>query len=163
MNTNNKEKFRKLVLSPLLKVGLLRDVPLLAITGAKIKALDDQHSKVSIKYSHINKNPYKTTFWAVLGMAAEMASALLVQMNTYKSNPSIAMFVTACDAKFIKRAIGTTTFICNDGELISNFIQKALETNESQTMMSNVKGFDDNGVLLVEFNFEWSFKARSKK
>ena len=163
MNTKNKEAYRKLVLSPFFKAGLLKVLPMASIAGLKITELDDLQCKVTVPYKYLNKNPFNTTYWAVLGMAAEMASGALVQMYSHKSEPSIAMFVTGCDGKFVKRAIGVTTFICNDGRLIADTIQKAIDTNKPQTIQSNVKGYDKDNVLLVDFNFEWSIKARSKK
>jgi hypothetical protein len=95
-------------------------------------------------------------------MAAEMASGVLVQMFTHKSRPSVSMFVTGCEGKFIKRATGVTTFICEDGALISDAVRKAIETKHPQTIQSNVKGYDKEQQLLVDFNFEWSVKARAK-
>lgn len=163
MNTKNKESYRKLALSPLFKAGLLKVLPLAGIAGLKITELDDEQCKVTVPYKYLNKNPFNTTYWAVLGMAAEMASGALVQMYTHKLEPSVSMFVTGCDGKFIKRAVGLTTFICNDGQLIAKTIQKAIDTKEAQTIPSNVKGYDKDGILLVDFNFEWSVKARSKK
>lgn len=163
MKIEHKEQYKKLVLSPFFKAGLLKVLPMAGIAGLKITELDDEQCKVTVPYKYLNKNPFNTTYWAVLGMAAEMASGALVQMFTHKSTPSVSMFVTGCDGKFIKRAVGITTFICNDGQLISNAIQKAIDTKEAQTILSNVKGYDKEGILLVDFTFEWSIKARSKK
>ena len=162
MNTKNKEAYRKLVLSPFFKAGLLKVLPMAGIAGLKITELDDLQCKVTVPYKYLNKNPFNTTYWAVLGMAAEMASGALVQMYTHKSEPSVSMFVTGCDGKFVKRAIGVTTFICNDGQLIADTIQKSIDTKQPQTIQSNVKGYDKDNILLVDFNFEWSIKARSK-
>lgn len=162
MNTKNKEAYRKLVLSPFFKAGLLKVLPMASIAGLKITELDDFQCKVTVPYKYLNKNPFNTTYWAVLGMAAEMASGALVQMYTHKSEPSVSMFVTGCNGKFVKRAIGVTTFICNDGQLIADTIQKSIYTKQPQTIQSNVKGYDKDNVLLVDFNFEWSIKARSK-
>lgn len=163
MNTKHKESYRKLVLSPFFKAGLLKELPMASIAGLKITELDDEQCKVTVPYKYINKNPFNTTYWAVLGMAAEMASGALVQMFTHKLEPSVSMFVTGCDGKFIKRALGVTTFICNDGTLIAETVQKAIETKEPQTMQSSSKGYDKDNVLICDFTFEWSLKARSKK
>lgn len=163
MSNAKKEEYRKLVLSPFFKAGMLKVLPMGTIAGLKIIELDDQQCKVTVPYKYINKNPFNTTYWAVLGMAAEMASGALVQMYTHKIVPSVSMFVTGCNGKFIKRAVGVTTFICNDGQLIADTIQKAIDTNEPQTIQSTVKGYDKDNVLLVDFSFEWSLKARSKK
>lgn len=162
LNTAGQQEYRKLVLSPFFKAGMLKVLPMGTIAGLKITELDEQQCKVTVPYKYINKNPFNTTYWAVLGMAAEMASGAMVQMYTHKLSPSVSMFVTGCDGKFLKRAVGVTTFICNDGQLIADTIQKAIDTKESQTIQSNVKGYDKDSILLVDFNFEWSLKARNK-
>ncbi len=163
MNIKNKQEYRNRVLSPFFKAGMLKVMPMGTIAGLKIIELDDVHCKVTVPYKYINKNPFNTTYWAVLGMAAEMASGALVQMYTHKIEPSVSMFVTGCDGKFVKRAVGVTTFICKDGQLIADSVQKAIETKQPLTILSNVKGYDKDNVLLVDFNFEWSLKARNKK
>jgi hypothetical protein len=162
MSNAKKEEYRKLVLSPFFKAGLLKVLPMAGIAGLKITELDEQQCKVTVPYKYINKNPFNTTYWAVLGMAAEMASGALVQMYTHKCQPSVSMFVTGCDAKFIKRATGLTTFVCNDGQIVADAVEKAISTKEGQKIVNNVKGYDKNGELLADFNFEWSIKARSK-
>ena len=140
MNTKNKQEYRKLVLSPFFRAGMLKELPMGTIAGLKIIELDDLQCKVTVPYKYINKNPFNTTYWAVLGMAAEMASGAMVQMYTHKSKPSVSIFVTGCNGKFIKRAIGVTTFVCIDGQLIADTIQKAIDTMLPQTIQSNVKG-----------------------
>jgi hypothetical protein len=160
METKNKEAYRKLVLSPAFKLGLMRILPMGAIAGLKITELDDQHCTVTVPYKFLNKNPFNTTYWAVLGMAAEMASGALVQMYTHKLEPSVSMFVTGCDGKFIKRALGVTTFICKEGQLVADTIKKAIDTKQPQTIKNNVKGYDKDHNLIADFNFEWSVKAR---
>ena len=156
MNTKNAAEFSKLVLSPLFRMGMMKVLPMGAIADLKIIELDEEHCKVTVPYKYVNKNPFNTTYWAVLGMAAEMASGILLQMFTHKSQPSVSMFVTGCEGKFIKRALGTTTFICNDGKLIADTIQKSIDTLEPQTIKSYIKGFDKDQILIAEFNFEWA-------
>jgi hypothetical protein len=162
METAKKSEYRKMVLSPVFRAGLLKVLPMGAIAGLKITELDDEHCKVTVPYKYVNKNPFNTTYWAVLGMAAEMASGALVQMHTHKLQPSVSMFVTGCNGKFIKRALGVTTFVCNDGKLVADTIQKAVDTKQPQLIQNHVTGYDKDGTVLVEFDFEWSIKVRSK-
>ncbi len=162
MNIKNREDYKKMALSPFFKAGMLTVMPMGTIAGLKIIELNDQQCKVTVPYKYVNKNPFNTTYWAVLGMAAEMASGAMVQMYTHKTKPSVSMFVTGCKAKFIKRAVGLTTFICDEGHIIADKVQKAIDTKEPQTIINQIKGYDEQNNLLLEFEFEWSIKARSK-
>ena len=162
LNTKGQEAYRSMVLSPFFKIGMLKEMPMGTIAGLKITELNQKQCKVTVPYKHINKNPFNTTYWAVLGMAAEMTSGALVQMYIHQLQPSVSMFVTNCTGKFIKRALGETTFICDEVEEIAAIIQKAIDTNKPQTIICTAKGYDKDGSLLTEFTFEWSLKARGK-
>ena len=70
-NFKNGFKFR-LLLFKILPMGFL--------SGMRIKELNDEKCIVTVPYKWINKNPFKSTFWAVLGMAAEMSSGALIVM-----------------------------------------------------------------------------------
>ena len=48
------------------------------LSGMKIRKLNEEKCKVTVPYKWINKNPFKSTFWAVLGMGAEMNTATLL-------------------------------------------------------------------------------------
>ena len=73
------------------RLVLLRTLPMGFLSGMKIKKLDENSCQVQVPYKWLNKNPFRSTFWAVLGMAAEMSSGALVLLYTYKQNPSISM------------------------------------------------------------------------
>ncbi|MEJ2163772.1 MAG: thioesterase, partial [Robiginitalea sp.] len=42
--------------------------------GVRLKELSDRHALASVKYRWINQNPFKSMYWAVQGMAAELAT-----------------------------------------------------------------------------------------
>ena len=56
----------------LFKIVLLSQVPINFMIGMRLRELNEKSCKVSVPYGWLNKNPFKSTFWAVLGMAAEM-------------------------------------------------------------------------------------------
>ncbi|HNM33245.1 MAG TPA: DUF4442 domain-containing protein [Chitinophagales bacterium] len=162
MNKKGQEEYKKMVLSPFFRAGLVKVMPMGAIADLKITELNEAQCKVTVPYKYVNKNPFNTTYWAVLGMAAEMASGAMVQMYTHKVKPSVSMFVTGCKGNFMKRAVGITTFICNDGLRIAEAVQETIATGEGRTVICSSQGFNNKGELLLEFDFEWSIKARKK-
>jgi len=149
---NNSFKF-KLMLFKVLPMGFL--------SGMKVISLDEEHCSVSVPYKRLNKNPFKSTFWAVMGMAAEMSSGALMILYTTKQKPSISMLVADCKAEFVKKATDVTTFTCNDGALIKQKIQEAIETKQGQVIPTSMIGRNKNGEIVAKFNFTWTIKARS--
>ena len=77
------------------------------LSGMRIKKLNEDQCVVTVPFKWINKNPFKSTFWAVLGMAGEMSTAALILQYTYKHKPSFSTLPLKCEADFNKKAVGS--------------------------------------------------------
>jgi hypothetical protein len=144
----------------LFKVALLFQVPLDFIAGIRLRELNDESCKVSVPYRWLNKNPFKSTFWAVLGMAAELSTGALVKMYTYKLNPSVAIIVSDCSGEFVTKARDLTTFVCNDGKCIAKTVERAIRTGEPQEVLCKTVGYSKAGEEVARFTFTWKMKKR---
>lgn len=163
-NPSNIREYQKRVGNPFLfKVGLMKDLPLASVIGVKLKQLNEEKCELTVPYKFLNKNPFKTTYWAVLGMSAEMASGLLLLMYTHKLKPSVSTFVTGCEAKFVKRALGKTTFRCEQGKEIAEKVTRTVQTFEPEEIRCITNAYDEQGELVAEFVFTWGIKARKPK
>jgi len=144
----------------LFKIVMLFQVPLDFIAGIRLREINGESCKVSVPYRWLNKNPFKSTFWAVLGMAAEMSTGALVKMYTYKLNPSVAIIVGGCSGEFITKARNLTTFVCNDGKLIAETVKEAIKTGEPQEVLCKTIGYSKAGEEVARFTFTWKMKRR---
>lgn len=147
----------------LFKIVLLFKVPLDFIVGIRLRELNEESCKVSVPYRWLNKNPFKSTFWAVLGMAAELSTGALVMMYTYKLDPSVAIIVGDCSGEFIAKAKDLTTFVCNDGKRIAETVKKAIITGEPQEVLCKAVGYSKAGEEIAHFTFTWKMKRREDK
>jgi hypothetical protein len=136
-------------------------LPLAYLGGVRVASITETEAIVKIKHRWINQNPYKSMFWAAQGMAAEMTTGVLVMSQIEKSQQKISMLVTHQEAKFTKKATGKIQFICKDGGLIKDAIQKSIETGEGQVITLTSEGFNKDGVSVSKFQFEWSLKVKS--
>lgn len=133
------------------------------LTGVRVKEIDEESCKVQVKHRWINQNPFRSMFWAVQGMAAELSTGALVVTYVENSDHKISMLVASNNASFTKKATGRITFICKDGAKIKETIKKAIETKEGQTCWMKAIGTNADGVQVSEFNFEWTVKVKSQK
>ncbi len=140
---------------------LLFKLPSAFITGVRVVLLDEEKSVIKVKHRWINQNPFKSMFWAVQGMAAEFATGILMVREIQNSGKKISMLVTNMDATFTKKATGMIRFECNQAALIRETIQKAIDTKEGQTVVLTSEGFNEEGISVSKFNFEWSVKVKS--
>lgn len=136
-------------------------LPSAFFTGVRLKSLTDDTAEVKVTYKWVNQNPFKSMFWAVQGMASELATGVLVMKEIAASNRKISMLVTNMNGTFTKKATGKIRFECNQGQLIRETIQKAIETGEGQTVIVTAEGFNNEGISVSKFEYEWSLKVKS--
>ena len=79
-------------------------------------------------------------------------------METSKAN--ISMLLVSNKSNFHKKAVGKITFICEEGENAKKLINSTIQNITSKAWFK-VKGFDETGDLVSEFDFEWSCKKRN--
>ena len=158
---SNKDHFIQLILHPVkFRMFLFSKLPAAFFSGVRLKAIDETKAVVTVPYKWFSQNPFKSTYFACLAMAAEMSTGLLAMMNTYKSNPAISMLVTGLEAAYFKKATGITTFTCEEGLAIVNTIEEAIATGNGKTIKIKSTGKNDKGELVAEFFITWSFKAK---
>lgn len=144
-----------------LNTFLLFKLPAAYFTGVRTKHLDDTTCVVSVKHRWINQNPFKSMFWAVQGMAAELTTGALMMYKVKESGKNISILVANNNASFTKKATGRITFKCDEGLKIDEAIAKAIETGEGQTVWLNSNGINTDGVQVSTFNFEWTLKVKA--
>jgi hypothetical protein len=145
------------------KIAMLFQVPLNFVTGMRIRELNEDSCTITVPYRWRNKNPFKSTFWAVLGMAAELSTGALVKMYTYKLEPSVAIIVGDCTGEFVAKATDLTTFVCKDGRRIAATVKKAVKTGEPQEVLCKTIGYSQAGEEVARFTFTWKMKRRDEK
>jgi len=137
-------------------------LPSVFFTGVRVKSIDNNSCTVTVKHRWINQNPFKSMFWAVQGMAAELSTGALVLMKIKQSGKKVSMLVTNNNASFTKKATGRITFSCKDGYLIDEALSKSINTGEGQAFWMQSIGTNEDGVVVSTFNFEWSVRVKSK-
>jgi len=163
MNTE-KDSFLHLARHPVrFRMFLLSRLPSAYFSGLRIRDLDENRCLVTVPYKWFSKNPFHSTYFACLGMAAEMSTGALAMARVYKRTPTLSMLVVKMEADFFKKADGLTSFLCNDGKLIEDTIQKAITSGEGQSVRISSSGTNQKGELVAEFFITWSFKVKKPK
>lgn len=128
--------------------------------GVRVKKINASQCIVTVKHRWINQNPFKSMYFAVQAMAAELSTGALVMKHVQESGLNISMLVANTRANFSKKATGTITFMSIDGGLIEKAIEKAVDTNLEQTVWMKSIGTNQNGVKVSEMDFEWTIKIK---
>lgn len=135
-------------------------LPSAFISGVRAKEIDGKSCVVTVKHRWINQNPFKSMYFAVQAMAAELTTGALVMYHIDKSGKKISMLVANNRGNFTKKATGRITFVCKDGHLIEEAIQRTIATGEGQTFWMKSVGTNQEGVQVSEMDFEWSIRVK---
>ncbi|HRP31769.1 MAG TPA: DUF4442 domain-containing protein [Agriterribacter sp.] len=143
-------------------IFLLRNLPGALFAGVRIKFISEEKCVVTVPYKWSSKNPFRSTYFASLAMAAEMSTGALALSNIYKRSPAVSMLLTEMNGAFHKKAIGITSFICRDGRALHDAIEEAIAAGSSNTITVQSTGTNESGEVVAVFQFTWSFKMRQK-
>ena len=160
MNPSSKH-FINLVKHPLkFRFFLLSRLPAAYFSGVRVRSLDEKTCVATVPYKWFSRNPFRSTYFACLSMAAEMSTGALSMAHVYKRKPPVSMLVVKVESAYFKKATGRAIFTCADGDLIGQAINESIATGEPRTVRAYSVGKNSAGDILAEFYITWSFKAR---
>lgn len=155
--------FMKMIRHPLrFRLFLLFNLPSAYFAGVRIKFISEEKCAVTVPYKWFSKNPFRSTYFACLSMAAEMSTGALTLSHIYKRSPSVSMLITDMSAEYYKKATAITTFVCRDGIALRDAVEEAIAANGSNVITVKSTGTNEAGEVVAEFSFTWSLKVRNK-
>ena len=101
--------------------------------------------------------PFRSMFWAVQGMAAEIATGMLLSNMFKAAQLETSMLVIANEATFTKKAVGRIRFSCTQAAAITTVIEQLKSSSSPQTLWLSAEGVDEQGDVVASFKFHWSF------
>jgi Domain of unknown function (DUF4442) len=158
---SNFKHFAKQMLHPVkFRFFLFAKLPSAYFSGVRVRSVDENKCEVTVPFKWFSQNPFRSTYFACLSMAAEMSTGVLAMGHLYKRKPSVSMLVIKTDAEYFKKATDRTTFTCEDGALLKQMIEEAIATGEARTITVKSTGKNKAGELVAEFKITWSFKTK---
>jgi hypothetical protein len=157
------DHFFSLIRNPIkFRLFLLTKLPSAFFSGVRVRYVDEEKAVVTIPYKWFSTNPFRSTYFACLSMAAEMSTGVLAMAHTYKEHPPISMLVLKVEGNFSKKATGVTTFTCDDGHMVKHAVREAAASGKGTMATMRSVGTNKEGEIVAEFNITWSFKVKSK-
>ena len=142
---------------------MLMKLPAAYFCGIRVRYTDETKCAVTVPFKWLTKNPFRSTYFACLSMAAEMSTGVLAMGHIFKKDPEVSMLVTKIEANFFKKATGTVTFISEDGKRIAAMVREAMSSGKSTSVNTYSTGKDKVGDTIAEFMITWSFKVKTPK
>lgn len=146
----------------LLRGFMLAKLPLALVAGLRVRELDRERCVVAVPYGWRTTNPFRSTYFAALSMAAEMSTGAPAMMAVELAPRPVAMLIVNMEASFGKKATSLTYFTCEEGAKAFAAVEETLRTGEAATARMETIGRMKDGTEVARFVFTWSFKKRSK-
>ena len=70
------------------------------------------------------------------------------------------MLVVKVESEYFKKATGKTIFSCEEGLMIRETIEQAIEKGEAKTFKARSIGKNAEGLIVAQFFITWSFKSK---
>ncbi len=158
---HNPAKFLQLFRRPVaFAFFLLRNLPAAYFSGVRVVSATEENCSVRIPYKWFTRNPFRSTYFASLSMAAEMSTGVLALAQIYGRKPAVSMLVVKVESEYFKKATNKTIFTCNDGLKFKQAVEEAITTGESRTVTAVSEGVNREGERVAAFSITWSFRAK---
>lgn len=156
------EEFFRLVRHPLkFRLFLFAKLPSAFFAGVRVSEIDNRKCIVKVPYKWFSQNPFRSTYFACLSMAAELSTGALTMAFLYKRKPPVSMLVVRVESEYYKKATGITYFTCDQGAEIYQCIIDAIESGEGRSIKLRSVGTNKKKEKVAEFWITWSFKVKS--
>lgn len=143
------------------RMFLFLKLPSAFFSGVRVQESSELKCVTSVPYKWFSQNPFRSTYFACLAMAAEMSTGILALVHVHKRNPAVSMLVVKLEANYFKKATGQTRFTCSNGMEIKSIIELAIASGEAQTFRASSIGTNNQGETVAEFFITWSFKTKT--
>ena len=139
-----------------LRLWMLTKLPMGLLTGMKVSTLDETSCTVELKDRFWLHNPFRSMFWAVMGMAAELSTGAL--LTAWCSGNKIRYILTGMEGVFFKKVRGKSFYFCSAGKEVLNILETLSLPGDTATVTLPVIAQDLNGQIVAEFKFSWTLK-----
>tara|TARA_B100001057_G_scaffold262737_1_gene262909 strand:+ start:28 stop:360 length:333 start_codon:yes stop_codon:yes gene_type:complete len=99
---------------------MLLKLPAAWLTGVRLTLINENKCEVKVRFKWINQNPYRSMFWAVQGMAAELTTGMLLTKSIQDAKANISMLLVSNKSSFHKKAVGKITLLVMKVKLLNN-------------------------------------------
>ncbi|GAB4239767.1 MAG: DUF4442 domain-containing protein [Ekhidna sp.] len=161
LNPGQSKLAHRITKGSLFSLYLFSNLPMGWIAGLRIREINEKRCITSVPFKWLNKNPFKSTYFAVQSMAAELSTAAACLLAVQGHKPSIAFIIVDLKASFSKKATGRVYFTCEDNPKAFEAVEKCIKTGDAVEATFKTIGKMKDGTVVSEFEFTWSFKQRS--
>src|SRR5215203_1615470 len=103
---SNFQSFSKQMTSPFkFRMFLLSKLPSAYFSGVRVKSIDENKCEVTIPFKWFSQNPFRSTYFACLSMAAEMSTGALAMGHYFKRKLPLVCLLLKKKVNILKKPL----------------------------------------------------------
>ena len=113
--------------------GFIR-IPLIFFCRPRVVSMSEDHFEVKIKLNRITRNHLNSMYFGVLSVGADITGGFFAMKFIQDKNLKISLIFKDFHVDFLKRAEGDVHFICNEGKIIKELVNKTERTGNRENL-----------------------------
>ncbi|MGD8116714.1 DUF4442 domain-containing protein [Vibrio sp. TRT 29B02] len=105
-------------------------VPFIWLARPKILELNAERVEVKIPLKRRTKNHLNSMYFGVLAVGADVAGGFMAMSKAEQCGKRVSLAFKAVEGQFLKRPEADVHFVCEDGKLIDDMLEKTFATGE---------------------------------
>lgn len=114
------------------------NLPMIFWLKPRVIELTDTRCVIMMPFKRKSKNHVKSMYFGVLCAGADLGGGLMAMYLLNKQKSKFTFVFKDFNADFLKRCEGDVYFTCEEGKVISETIDKVIQTKERQNVSLNV-------------------------
>lgn len=141
-------------------MGFLK-IPMIGYLAPKVLQVDEKTIRVRIRLRRRSKNHLNSMYFGALAVGADLCAGLHAFYFSEKANAKVSFAFKSMKGEFLKRAETDVLFVCDEGYLIHEAVEKSRTTGERVNQEVKVNALNTAGEIVAIFHMESSVKVKA--
>jgi acyl-coenzyme A thioesterase PaaI-like protein len=135
-------------------------IPMLGFARPKLISIDADEVRMKIRLTRRTKNHLKSMYFGALAVGADTAAGLHAFYLSESQGLKLSLAFKAVQGQFLKRAETDVIFVCKEGKIVSEIMEKSKKTGERINQDILVEAFNLENEVVATFIMTLSIKVK---
>jgi acyl-coenzyme A thioesterase PaaI-like protein len=135
-------------------------IPMIGYVKPKLVFIDNETVKVKIRLGRRTRNHLNSMYFGALSVGADIAAGIYAFYFAEQMKSKVSFAFKSMQADFLKRAESDIVFVCSEGKLIRDAMEKSKLSGDRVNQPVNVLAYDQQNEIVATFVMTVSVKVK---
>lgn len=136
-------------------------IPMIWYVKPRLLELNEERVATKIRLRRRTKNHLNSMYFGALAVGADVAAGIFAFYFAEMLGKKVSFAFKGINGEFLMRAESDVTFVCEQGKLVSDAMNRSLESGERVNETVKVIAYNTNKEAVAEFDMVVSVKVKS--